>query len=85
MKRVKIAEFKDQLSAHLRAVEKGAELEITDRKRPIVRLVPISDDTRSFPMIEPVRPFSEIRSKAYNLRSWSVDPVELLMEERGKK
>src|SRR5438876_12166544 len=41
MKRVKIAELKDHLSAHLRSVERGGELEVTDRERPIARIVPI--------------------------------------------
>jgi prevent-host-death family protein len=40
MKRVKIAELKSQLSKHLRAVELGAEIEVTDRERPIARIVP---------------------------------------------
>jgi prevent-host-death family protein len=40
MKRVKIAELKSQLSKHLRAAEGGAEIEVTDRDRPIARIVP---------------------------------------------
>src|SRR5689334_8589896 len=40
MKRVKIAELKDHLSSHLRAVERGATIEVTDRERPIARIVP---------------------------------------------
>ena len=41
MKRVGVAELKDQLSKHLRAVEAGAEVEVTDRDRPIARIVPV--------------------------------------------
>jgi antitoxin (DNA-binding transcriptional repressor) of toxin-antitoxin stability system len=40
MKRVKIAELKDQLSRHLREVERGAQVEATDRDRPIARSCP---------------------------------------------
>ena len=41
MKSVKIAELKDRLSEHLRAVEQGAEVVVADRNRPIARIVPI--------------------------------------------
>jgi len=44
MKRVKIAELKDQLSRHLREVERGGEIEVTDRDRPIARIVPVTGD-----------------------------------------
>ncbi|MBI4260112.1 MAG: type II toxin-antitoxin system prevent-host-death family antitoxin, partial [Actinobacteria bacterium] len=46
MKRVKIAELKDQLSKHLRAVERGAHVEVTDRDRPIARIVPVEEQAR---------------------------------------
>ena len=46
MKRVKIAELKDQLSCHLREVERGGEVEVTDRDRPIARIVPVGSRRR---------------------------------------
>ena len=84
MKQVGIAELKDHLSEHLRAVEQGAEIEVTDRNRPIVRLVPASRDRR--PAILPaLRPFAEIRTKRFAPANWGVSSLELLLEERGER
>jgi prevent-host-death family protein len=84
MRRVKIAELKDHLSEHLRAVERGAELEVTDRERPIVRLVPVSETAA--PAILPARrPFSGIRSKRYGPAGWRASSLELLREERARR
>ncbi|MBI4259469.1 MAG: type II toxin-antitoxin system prevent-host-death family antitoxin [Actinobacteria bacterium] len=84
MKRVKIAELKDQLSRHLRAVERGAEVEVTDRDRPIARIVPVGEraQVRTVP---PVRPFSSIRRRRYRPAGWGVSSTELLLEERQRR
>jgi prevent-host-death family protein len=80
MKRVKIAELKDQLSRHLREVERGGEVEVTDRDRPIARIVPIQ---RAEVTIRPPRhPFSTIRDKRYPRADLGVSSLELLLEER---
>ena len=83
MKRVRIAELKDHLSEHLRAVEAGAVIEVTDRRRPIVRLVPAAAQTLQ--IVPARRPFSAVRGRRYRLRRWPVDPVEVLLAERGKR
>ena len=80
MKRVKIAELKDQLSKHLREVERGGEVEVTDRDRPIARIVPV--DNGGLVLIPPKRPFAEIRDKRYPPAGWAVSSTELLLEER---
>lgn len=81
MKRVGIAELKDHLSEHLRAVERGDEIEVTDRDRPIVRLVPAGKSTR--PSILPAqRPFAEIRRRKFGPANWPVSSLDLLLEER---
>jgi len=85
MKRVKIAELKDQLSAHLRAVERGAEIEVTDRNRPIARIVPVRGALASLRIAPPKRPFSEVRRKRYPPTRWPVNLVELLIEDRRKR
>ncbi len=82
MKRVKIAELKDQLSKHLRAVEGGAEVEVTDRNRPIAWIVPVGQGRRRVPLIPPKRPFASVRSKRHTPVRWSVDSTHLLLEER---
>ena len=83
MKRVKIAELKDQLSKRLRAVERGAELEVTDRDRPIARIVPVTDD--GVVLIPPTRPFSRLRRKRYPPAVWDRSSTELLLEERRQR
>jgi prevent-host-death family protein len=82
MMRVKIAELKDQLSRHLRAVERGAEVEVTDRGRPIARIVPVSATGASLLVRPPGRPFSSIRGKRHVPARWDVSSTDLLLEER---
>ena len=84
MKRVGVAELKDQLSRHLRAVEAGEEIEVTDRNRPIARIVPVRAASE-VPIIPPSRPFSEIRNKVYPPANWPVDSLQLLLEDRRKR
>jgi len=85
MKRVKIADLKDQLSRHLRAVEQGAEIEVTDRRRPIVRLVPIRTAEARIRIIPARRPFSELRNRRYPKPCGRADSLRLLREERGTR
>jgi len=83
MKRVKIAELKDNLSRHLREVERGAEVEVTDRDRPIARIVPVGSRVdAAVEVLPPERPFSSIRHKRYRRADWNVSSTELLLEER---
>lgn len=85
MKRVKIAELKDQLSKHLRAVEGGAEVEVTDRDRPIARIVPVGEGYGRVALIPPKRPFASIRSKRHGPTRWRVSSTQLLLEERQRR
>ena len=57
MKQVKIAELKDCLSEHLRAVENGAEVVVMDRNRPIAQIVPLPPPGRRIRIIQPGRYF----------------------------
>jgi prevent-host-death family protein len=84
MKRVKIAEFKSQLSRHLRAVERGAEIEITDRDRPIARLVPVSRPLPS--RLQPAElPVSALLRKRFRPARWRTSSLELLLEDRRRR
>ena len=86
MKRVKIAELKDQLSRHLRAVERGAEVEVTDRDRPIARIVPVSRiGNNSLVIRPPRRPFSTVRGTRHAPARWDVSSTDLLLEERQRR
>jgi antitoxin (DNA-binding transcriptional repressor) of toxin-antitoxin stability system len=46
MNTVKIADLKSHLCEHLRQVKRGHTLTILDRKTPIARMVPYSDETK---------------------------------------
>ena len=85
MTRVKIAELKNNLSKYLRAVERGEEVEVTDRDRPIARIVPIKKDDGRITIIPAERPFSEIRNKKYPRALWGISSTELLRQERGDR
>lgn len=81
MKRVGVANLKDQLSRHLRAVEAGAEVEVTDRNRPIARIVPVPAANRV--EVQPAaRPFASVRGRRYDPEGWVVNSTELLLQER---
>jgi prevent-host-death family protein len=85
MKRVKIAELKNQLSKHLRAVERGASFEVTDRDRPVARIVPIGPPGPEITVIPASRPFQLLRSKRYPPTRLRRSSLALLLEERGKR
>lgn len=83
--RVKIAQLKDRLSEHLRAVEKGAEVIVTDRDRPIARIVPIDKPRRRIRVVSPKNDFSVARRKRYPSARWKLSSTELLLEERQQR
>jgi prevent-host-death family protein len=84
MKRVGVAELKNNLSRNLRLVEGGEVIEVTDHDRAIARLVPIELKTRLV-IREPTRPFSEIAHRRYPPVNLPVSSLDLLMEERGSR
>lgn len=84
MKRVKIADLKNQLSQHLRAVEHGAQIEVTDRHRPIVRLVPMRAAESGIRIIPARKPFADVRERRFPTARWRTDSLRLLLEERGR-
>ena len=82
MRRIGIAELKDRLSEHLRAVEDGDEVVVLDRKRPIARIVSMTASTSRVRIHPPKRSLPEIRDRRRTPARWSVSSTELLMEER---
>jgi prevent-host-death family protein len=85
MKSVKIAGLKNALSQHLRSVERGETIEVTDRARPIARIVPVPADEPPVEIIPPRRPFTSLRRRRYRPAQWDVDSLELLLAERGRR
>jgi len=82
MKRVRIAELKDRLSSYLRAVEQGAEIEVTDRDRPIARIVPVGHPAHRVRIIPAARSFAEVRQRRYRRTKLPIDIVDVLLEDR---
>lgn len=87
MRTVRIAELKDRLSEHLRAVERGtvSEVIVTDRDRPIARIAPVQSRSSRVTIRPPKVPFSEVRSLRFEPAGWPVSSLELLREERGDR
>lgn len=82
MKQVRIAQLKDNLSEHLRSVERGEEIEVTDRNRPIARIVPLPRQEPVASLIRPTRNFLEVRDLPFHPAHWKIDSTTLLIEER---
>ena len=81
MRRVGIAQLKDNLSHHLRSVEAGEVVEVMDRARPIARIVPVPQH-RSV-AIRPSRlPFATVRDRRFPPLDLPVSSDELLQQER---
>ena len=81
MKQVGVADLKNNLSRHLRAVRAGEVIEVTDHARPIARLVPIEVKSRLV-IREATRPFSEIAHKRYEPLNLPISSTELLRQDR---
>ncbi len=84
MKRVGIAELKNNLSRHLREVEGGATLEITDHDRPVAHVVPVGRRTRLV-IREPVRAFAEVAARTYQRLDLPISSTELLRRDRDTR
>ena len=82
---MKIAELKDHLSQHLRAVERGTEVVVTDRSRPIARIVPIDDAGPTVRLVLPSRSFGEVRDRDRSPSAWRISSLDLLLEERRER
>ncbi len=85
MTRVKIADLKDHLSEHLRAVERGAEIAVTDRNRPIAKITPFSSKSRRVDIVPARRRFSAADKKPLSPARWAIDSLGLLLEERRER
>ena len=85
MKHVKIAELKNRLSEHLRAVENGAEVVVMDRNRPIARIVPMPQSGRRIRLLQPNHDFADIRDQRRVRAGWRVPSTVLLLEERRER
>ena len=85
MRHVKIAELKNHLSEHLRAVEAGDEVLVTDRQRPIARIIPAIAQTPEVTIIHPKGDFLAVRDRVRPRVELGVSSTRLLEEERGHR
>lgn len=85
MTSVRIAQLKDHLSEHLRAVEAGGEITVLDRDRPIARIVPVATPRPTPRMTPPSRPFASVRDLPRTPVELGISSMELLLEERGQR
>ena len=81
MKRVGVAEFKKNLSRHLRAVQAGEEIELTVHERPVARVVPVDKPVR-LTVRAPLRPFEEVNHLRFEPFDLPVSSTELLRQDR---
>ena len=84
MKRVRVAELKNNLSRYLRAAEAGETIEVTDRARPLARLVPVDpvDPARRATIRPAPRSLAEVRARRIAPLKLGVDIATILDEER---
>ncbi len=85
MKLVRISELKSHLSEHLRSVEAGQVLEITDRARPIARVIPIARDLAELELIPAERPFASVRKRRFPPAKLAIASLDVLRQERGSR
>ena len=85
MKSVGIADLKNHLSEHLRAVERGSSVEVRDRDRPIARIVPAAPGIAPLQIVPAKRPFAAVRDRRHPPAGWPMSSLDLLREERGAR
>jgi prevent-host-death family protein len=86
MKSVKIATLKDELSMHVRAVERGASYIVTDRNRPVAQLIPLpSSAEESCEIVPASKPFAVARARRFKTTQKVFDSLALLQQERGSR
>jgi len=79
-KRVKVAELKAQLSAHLRTVRRGGTLTVCDRDTPVARLVPFRSDKEVLEVRKATRSLADVTLPPAPARP--VDSLAVLLQLR---
>lgn len=81
MKQVGVADLKNNLSRHLRAVRDGEVIEVTDHDRPVAHLVPVEVKTKLV-IRKARRPFSEVSHLRFEPVNLPIDSTTLLRQDR---
>jgi len=83
MKEARISELKAHLSAYLAGVRRGETVTVLDRRTPIARIIPFTEDEDRIE--EPARGVAHLRAlRPVRLRR-KVDVVKLLRESRDQR
>lgn len=88
MNKVKVGELRNHLSKYLKKVQEGREIVITDRDRPIGRIVPYLgefDKDEELKVIEPPGGYEGFSKLQFAPIDCAVDPVEILIADRRKR
>lgn len=86
MIKVKVGELRNHLSKYLKKVRQGIEVIINDRDTPIGRIVPFKKgDEEPFDWIPPKNGYEGFGKFTGPIAASSVDPVEVLLEDRRKR
>ena len=85
METVTIKELKARLAEHVCAVERGTvpEVIVTNRGRPVARIVPIQNRSPRVTILPPKVPFAAVRGLRFKPAGWPVSSLDLLRAERG--
>lgn len=85
---VSVSRMKSSLSQFLRIVKSGKEITVTDRDRPVARLIPYVEETVSLKIKAPTRSASDI-NKLLNLpplkKGIKTDSLSLLLYDRRQR
>lgn len=80
--RVGVADLKAHLSAHLRRVQDGETIVVTDRDRPVAKLVPAEEGASGIVIRRARKPGRLQDVKLPPPANLKRDPVEILLEQR---
>lgn len=85
MKAVRIADLKDRLSEHLRAVRRGETLTVLDRETPIARIIPYEGNAAALVVRKASMPWDEARRTRPPRLGVRVDSLALLLADRERR
>jgi len=83
MKTISVSQLKARLSQELRLAEQGEKIVVMDRQHPIAEIGPVTGTVPGLKFIPPSRPVGPLRQRLK--LKLSIDPVALLLEDRGRR
>jgi len=81
VKTLKISEFKKHISEELRRVRNGDRIVILDRDKPVAEVIPYEHSSKRLAVRPPRGPRT---LPTVNIKT-NVDPLDYLLEDRGRR